>query len=214
MRPARSRKVGWSTAPCAAWSASPTIGFSQAVFGPDVGPLRSGRRPGSSPSPGQRPGDCAEPIIVCRPNGPMLRRGNGWPVGPLRNSACGLRSPGRCPGLGEPRPRWGRPREQTGTRTETTGLTQNRRLSSTHVYKQPSKNRHRLSEPRPHWRTRMLAPENKTSKVCGGRLRGRRNLPLNFPGIRWFLRSPKKRLTPWNATLPASTVATRSRADR
>ena len=40
------------------------------------------QRPTRSPSPGHRPGEPGESILVCRPNGPTVRRENRWPVGP------------------------------------------------------------------------------------------------------------------------------------
>jgi hypothetical protein len=42
---------------------------------------------------------------------------NGWPFGPMRKIAAS-RSPGRCPGLGELLPRWGKSVKTTWLRTK------------------------------------------------------------------------------------------------
>ena len=71
--------------------------------------LRSGRRPSRSPSPGQRPAERTGSQRPGRPNGPS--RPGRRPIGPLGRYELSRRflSPGRCPGLGEPLPRWGSP---------------------------------------------------------------------------------------------------------
>ena len=58
------------------------------------------RRGDRSLSPGQRPGERRNRKMH-RPNGPRVLLRNGWPVGPPKNRVD-TRSPGRCPGLGEP----------------------------------------------------------------------------------------------------------------
>ena len=52
-----------------------------------------------SPSPGHRPGD-AGPMDPASSAQRANRSANAWPVGPIDGQNA-LRSPGRCPGLGE-----------------------------------------------------------------------------------------------------------------
>ncbi len=70
------------------------------------GCVRTGRRPGSSPSPGQRPGAPVASGMCRRPNGPMVRRAcpeNRWPVGPQKEPLL-LPFPWALPRAGRTRP--------------------------------------------------------------------------------------------------------------